>query len=122
LGYFNGYWSQDFGASYSFDTPFTVNCSVENGFAWQQPSLSGRNFTGAIRTLGGLCLDASLGLNGRLLANVCVSGNRFQNWTLASQGAGFFARNNGNNLCIDVFGQSRTNGTVVGVSRSILSK
>jgi hypothetical protein len=54
-------------------------------------------------------------MGGQLLANTCVSGNRFQNWTLVQHGAGFRAINVGNSLCVDVFGQSRSNGTAVGV-------
>ncbi|KAJ3214830.1 hypothetical protein HDU67_001157 [Dinochytrium kinnereticum] len=118
-GYKNGHWTQDFANAMDIDVPFPVDCTRESGFEWPQPATatphSSRNFVGTIVTPDRLCLDASNGRGGVLLANTCVTGSSTQSWTLKKYGSGFYAQQTGTNLCVDVFNRSRANGTVLGI-------
>ncbi|KAJ3101387.1 hypothetical protein HDU97_001374 [Phlyctochytrium planicorne] len=114
-GYVNGFWTQDFGNSFDTDILFPIDCTKENGFAWPQPVRIGVDFVGTILTNEGLCLDAAMGRGGVLKANQCIRGNLTQSWTLKKVGSGFYAQQTGTNLCIDVFNQSKINGTVLGI-------
>ncbi|KAI8847269.1 ricin B lectin domain-containing protein [Chytridium lagenaria] len=114
-GYFNGFWTQDFGNSWDTDILFPIDCTRESGFAWPQPAIEDRDFVGTIVTPEGLCLDSVRGPAVSLSPINCVRGNLTQSWTLKKLGSGFYAQRTGSNLCIDVFNQSRNNGSVYGL-------
>ncbi|KAJ3217900.1 hypothetical protein HDU67_007051 [Dinochytrium kinnereticum] len=114
-GYMNGFWTQDFGNSWDSDILFPIDCTREPGFPWPQPARVGQDFVGTIRTPDQLCLDGVRGRGGIVLANSCVRGNLTQSWTLKQIGSGFYVQRTGTNLCMDVFNQSRNNGSVVGL-------
>ncbi|KAI9325330.1 ricin B lectin domain-containing protein [Zopfochytrium polystomum] len=114
-GFMNGFWTQDFGTATSSDTPFPIDCTKESGYAWPQPVTAGSTFVGQLRTAEQLCLDSAAGLGGTLKANTCNKGTVSQSWTLKPKGAGFIAQVTGTNLCMDVFGMSKQNGSAVGI-------
>ncbi|KAJ3115403.1 hypothetical protein HDU96_000708 [Phlyctochytrium bullatum] len=116
-GYRSGFWSQDFGNSGDRDVLFPVDCTREDGFAWPQPAVKGQDFVGTIVTPENLCLDGQNGRGGILIATTCVRGNLSQSWTLKQYGAGFYVQQTGTNLCLDVFNESRANGSVIGVCK-----
>ncbi|KAJ3333662.1 hypothetical protein HDU76_005406 [Blyttiomyces sp. JEL0837] len=117
-GFTKYYWTQDFAATMPGDIPFLVDCDKEDGHLWKQPAGKDKDYVGTVKTSEGLCLDVQVGYFGvgLLLARTCVDGSQNQLWVLKQQGAGFYVKSVGTNLCVDVKNASLKAGAAVGVS------